>query len=209
MEKVEFYYDYISPYGYLVNTQLPNSGLPIEYRPISILEVMALVGNQPSPKCPPKMAYAMDDTQRWAKRYGVPLEVNGDWWNAVMGGTLSMNLFSGGALVTQRSGGFGAYHKAVWEAIWGRPRDVVTSAGRVALLDELGLPGRQIWEEAASPEIVKELDAGNQRAATRGVFGVPTFFVGNEMFFGNDRLDFVRERVEDGKSFAPGSALRT
>ncbi|MGH8524777.1 MAG: 2-hydroxychromene-2-carboxylate isomerase [Gammaproteobacteria bacterium] len=202
METAEFYYDYISPYGYLVNTQLPTSGLSINYRTISILEVMAQVGNQPSPKCPPKMSYAMDDTQRWARRYGVPLEVNGQWWDAVMGGTLSMKLFAGGALVTQRDGGFEAYHKAVWEAIWGRPRDVVTPVGRAALLDELGLPGQTIWEEAASPEIVKKLDESNELAASRGVFGVPTFFVGNDMFFGNDRLEFVKERAQRTGIFA-------
>lgn len=202
METIEFYYDYISPYGYLVNTQLPKSGLPVRFRTISILEVMALVGNQPSPKCPPKMSYALDDTQRWSKHYGVPFEVNHQWWEAVMGGTLSMKLFAGGALVTQRDGGFEAYHKAVWEAIWGRPRDVVTPAGRVALLDSVGLPGRQIWEEAASTDIVKEVDACNELAASRGIFGVPTFFVGDDMFFGNDRLDFVKERAQRTGIFA-------
>lgn len=196
METIDFFYDYISPYGYLVNTQLPGSGLSIRYRAVTAIEVMALVGNQPSPKCPPKMSYALDDTQRWAKRYGVPHELNGAWWDAVMSGSLSMKLFAGGALVTQRIGGFDAYHKAVYEAIWGRSRDVVTPAGRAALLDSVGLPGQRIWDEAASPDIVKEVDENNRLAASRGVFGVPTFFVGDDMFFGNDRLDFVKERAQ-------------
>lgn len=202
MDAVEFYYDYISPYGYLVNSQLHRSELPIEFKTITILEVMAQVGNQPSPKCPPKMAYAMADTQRWAKRYNVPFELNQDWWGAVMSGSLSMKLFAGGALVTQRDGGFEAYHGAVWEAIWGRPRDVVTPAGRAALLDRVGLPGRRIWEEAETPEIVGQIDANNQHAAARGVFGVPTFFVGNDQFFGNDRLEFVKERARRVGIFA-------
>lgn len=202
MESVEFYYDYISPYGYLVNTQLTSSGLPIEFRTISILEVMASVGNQPSPKCPPKMSYAMEDTKRWAKRYDVPFELNGEWWNAVMSGKLDMKLFAAGALVTQRDGGFGAYHQAVWEAIWGRPRDVVTPAGRIALLDGVGLSGDQIWKRAEHPDIAGQLDASNRRASARGVFGVPTFFVGDDMFFGNDRLDFVKERAQGVGIFA-------
>ncbi|TDU32570.1 2-hydroxychromene-2-carboxylate isomerase [Panacagrimonas perspica] len=202
MESVEFYYDYISPYGYLVNTQLSRSGLPIEYRTISILEVMAIVGNQPSPKCPPKMGYALEDTRRWAKRYDVPFALNAEWWDAIMSGKLDMKLFAAGALVAQRDGGFEAYHQAVWEAIWGRPRDVVTPAGRIALLDDAGLRGREIWEQAAHHAIAGQLEACNQRAAARGVFGVPTFFVGDDMFFGNDRLDFVVERAQRSGIFA-------
>lgn len=195
METVEFYYDYISPYGYLVDTQLPVSGLSVTYKPISILEVMAKVGNQPSPKCPSKMSYALDDTDRWARRYGVPHAVNHGWWNAVMSGSLDMRLFSGAALVTQRDGGFEVFHRVVWDAIWGRPRDVVAPSARVELLDSVGLPGRQIWEEAAGTAIGQQLDECNEVAASRGIFGVPTFFVGNDMFFGNDRLDFVKERA--------------
>ena len=91
-EPVLFYFDYVSPYAYLANTQLQKLDLEVVYRPIAILEVMEMVHNQPSPKCPAKLQYAMTDTARWASRYAVPLEMNLEWWNAVSDGSLSLRV---------------------------------------------------------------------------------------------------------------------
>jgi 2-hydroxychromene-2-carboxylate isomerase len=65
---VEFFFDYVSPYAYLANKQLAELQVPIGMRPIAILEVMKLVNNQPSPRCPPKARYAALDAKRWADR---------------------------------------------------------------------------------------------------------------------------------------------
>lgn len=194
-EPVLFYFDYVSPYAYLANTQLQKLDLEVVYRPIAILEVMEMVHNQPSPKCPAKLQYAMTDTARWASRYAVPLEMNLEWWNAVSDGSLSLRVFTSGALAAEELGYFDAYHKPIFDAIWGCPRDVVTPGGRERLLADAGLPSREIWTRAADPEISAELDRRSREAADAGVFGVPTFAVGQELFFGNDRLEFVTERA--------------
>ena len=192
---VKFYYDYVSPYGYLASTQLPTSGLSVDYRPISILEVMAIVKNQPSPACPAKLRYGFVDTARWARRYGVPIAMNEAWWAALMGGQVTMALYSGAALAAQKLGCFEKFHPVMYDAIWGRPRDVVTPAGREQLLKDAGLPGVPLWEQAMEDSIQAELKRRNQAAADAGVFGVPTFAVGDELFFGNDRLELVKEAV--------------
>ena len=192
---VLFYFDYVSPYAYLANTRLQELGLEVAYRPIASLQVMEMVHNQPSPKCPAKLRYAMTDTARWASRYAVPLEINAKWWKAVSDGSLSMRLFTSGALAAEELGYLDAYHARIFDAIWGHSRDVVTPGGRERLLDDAGLPGRAIWTRAAEPGISSELDRRSREAADAGVFGVPTFAVGRELFFGNDRLEFVTERV--------------
>jgi 2-hydroxychromene-2-carboxylate isomerase len=190
---VDFYFDYVSPYSYLANTQLKKLGLTIRHKPISILEVMAKVGNQPSPKCPPKLANTMRDIVRWGRRYGVPVQLNQAWWDAFASGALSLRVHMRGAIAAERMGHFDAYHRTVFDAIWGVPRPVGSPAETAALLDSVGLPGARIFELAETADVERELDQNNEAAAQAGVFGVPTFIVDGEFFFGGDRLDFVTE----------------
>lgn len=199
-EPVDFYFDYVSPYAYLANTQLGKLGLRVRHKPISVLDVMAKVGNQPSPKCPAKLANTLRDTVRWGRRYGVPLQLNQAWWEAFSSGALSARRHMLGAIAAARLGHFDAYHQALFAAIWGLPRPVGSLDQTVALLDSIGLPGTEIFALADSADIEQELDQNNEAAAQAGVFGVPTFVVGSELFFGGDRLDFVKEYAFGGSA---------
>ena len=81
--------------------------------------------------------------------------------------------------------------------MWGNHVPLGTPADVAALLGGAGVAGAaELAERMDQPDLVAELDAANAAAAERGVFGSPTFFVGDEMFFGNDRLDFLREALE-------------
>ncbi|MBX3489856.1 2-hydroxychromene-2-carboxylate isomerase [Parvibaculum sp.] len=190
---VEFYYDYPSPYTYLAHKQMKTLGAPVTYRPMHILGVMKLVGNIPSPQCPPKGRYAGMDAARWAKRLGIPMTTNADFWAALLGGKLDSTLLTKGAMAAQDLGVADAYNDAIFDAIWKTPRDIVSAEGRNAVLADAGIAGKGIWEKAETPEFRERLEAETKAAAARGVFGTPTFFVGDDIFFGNDRLDFVRE----------------
>jgi 2-hydroxychromene-2-carboxylate isomerase len=83
----------------------------------------------------------------------------------------------------------------MFAALWAKPQDIVTADGRETFLKKHGIDAPFFWQRADSSQLRAELDRRNEAAAQRGVFGVPTFFVDNEMFFGNDRLDFVREQL--------------
>jgi 2-hydroxychromene-2-carboxylate isomerase len=192
---VEFVFDYPSPYAYLASTQLENLGVPVCYEPIGIVEVMKRVNNQPSPACPPKARYAAIDAARWAHRYDVPFEINQAFLTALGTGTFDYQILTRGALVAQELDVFAPYNTAVFAAIWGKPQDIVTEGGRETFLKTLGIDASHFWRRAESPDLHEELRRRNDVAAQRGVFGVPTFFVDNEMYFGNDRLDFVRAAV--------------
>ncbi|MDG9928985.1 MULTISPECIES: 2-hydroxychromene-2-carboxylate isomerase [unclassified Pseudomonas] len=188
-------FDYRSPYAYLANTRLPELNTTISYFPVDILEVMKKVNNQPSPACPAKAKYSGTDAGRWAAIYGVPLIPNGAFFQAMRAGQVEGAILARAAVAALEVGIFDIVHSALFEAVWAGTDDLVTPEGRAAFLQKLGLDV-DIWQIADSPAVREQLAANNEEAARRGVFGVPTFFCGNEMFFGNDRLDFVRAALK-------------
>ena len=192
--RLEFFFDFLSPYSYLASAQLGGLGVEAELRPVTIVEVMARVNNQPSPRCPPKARYAALDAGRWAKLYGMKLATNAPLWAALRTGELGTGTLVRGALAAQALGVLSAYTEAMFQAVWAAPADVFTAAGRDTFAAAHGLPA-ELWEKATSSEIEAHQQADVAEAVERGVFGVPTFFVDGEMFFGNDRLDFVRRRL--------------
>jgi 2-hydroxychromene-2-carboxylate isomerase len=192
---IEFYFDYLSPYTYLANTRLSSLGADIAYRPVFIMDVMQLVNNQPSPKCPAKARYSWLDAARWAKRYDIPLSSNQDLWCALSSGQFDARRLIRGALAAEEMGVFNRYHTAIFNAVWCNPRDLVSESGRDAVLRDAGVSPESIWPRADTPELHARLDEDSRAAAEKGIFGSPTFIVEGEMFFGNDRLDFVAERL--------------
>jgi 2-hydroxychromene-2-carboxylate isomerase len=194
--QVEFLLDYRSPYGYLANTQM-KALTSVVYRPIDILAVMNKVNNQPSPLCKPKAHYAGVDARRWAKHYGVAFSPNGALLQAMETRQFDGALLARAALAARELGVFGQVNDMLFEAVWAGSDDLVTEEGRSAFLRDRKIAATDLWPLASTPKIVERLAKQSQEAADRGVFGVPTFFVEGEMFFGNDRLSFVRARLQE------------
>jgi 2-hydroxychromene-2-carboxylate isomerase len=192
---LEYFFDFVSPYAYLASTQLRALKIAAEPIPIGILTVMKTVNNQPSTACPPKVRYAMIDAGRWAAQYGVPLRLNERLFAASKDGSFAWRTLTCGALAAEEAGIMPDYIAAIFHAVWAVPADLSSEEGRRAVLRDAGIDAPDLWERAATPEIEARLDANNQRAVERGVFGVPTFFVGDEPFFGNDRLDMALSRL--------------
>jgi 2-hydroxychromene-2-carboxylate isomerase len=189
--QIEFVLDYRSPYCYLANTQVKGLGAQISYMPVDIVSVMNKVNNQPSTMCPPKARYAGVDAVRWARHYGVPFSPNDGVLEALKKGRVDKTLFSRAGVAAKELGIFEQVSDALLKTICAGTDDLTTSKGRSSFLVSRSIQS-DLWEIAASPEIARQLAANDQNAAERGAFGVPTFFVGEEMFFGNDRLPFVK-----------------
>ena len=196
---VQYIFDYRSPYAYLANTQLKTLPGSVEFLPVDIVAVMGIVGNQPSPKCPAKARYSRMDAGRWAAIYGVPLSPNSAAMQAGMNGQLEPDLFSRAAIAAQDLGVFDVLNDALFTAYWGVPIDLVSPEGRAAFLQQNNI-GVDIWSAADSQGVRDQLRSNVEYAADKGVFGVPTFLVGEEMFFGNDRLEFVRHALQGVQS---------
>lgn len=191
---IDFYFDFPSPYAYLAHTQLrgiaAEHGARIVYHPFRILELMRIVGNRPTTiECKNKGKYASADLQRWVKRYKVDFSRNPH------SKTFDFAELDRGALVAIGDGRGAEYVTAVFAAMWGKPGDLSQRSVFVDVLNRAGFDGQRLLERASTDAVIAQLEAETNAAAERGVFGAPTMFIGDQMFFGNDRLDFVADAL--------------
>ncbi|MGY1424572.1 2-hydroxychromene-2-carboxylate isomerase [Lysobacter sp. A289] len=186
---IELFYDFRSPYSYLAFTQLREMGVDIALRPMMVLKLMEEVGNVPTTlTCAAKGRYARDDLARWAQRYGIalnPSDMRANDGNACSRAVLAAASPADAATITL----------ALYRACWSEGKTLATKDDILAVIAAAGIDADAIAKRIDVPETIAQLDANTGEAAERGVFGSPTMFVGDAMFFGNDRLDFVREHI--------------
>lgn len=189
--RVEFFYDYVSSYSYLANSQLATLGAEkVLYRPMFLGAVMSATGNAPPAKVPARGKYLQRDIARWAKRYGIPFKMNPVFPQNTLG---ALRL----ALVALRDECFPELHTRLFDAMWVHGLDLSDTGVLHELACQAGLDADRALAASAEPEIKEQLKANTDDALERGAFGAPTLFVGDQMFFGNDRLDFVREALRE------------
>ena len=191
---VEFYFDVGSPTAYLAWTQLPalcaQAGASLVYKPMLLGAVFQATGNASPAAVPAKGRYMNDDMARFAKRYGVAFGHNPHFPINTL--TLMRAAFGVQLRLPER---FDAYLKAVFEAMWVAPRNLNDPAEVMAVLGAAGFDTAAMQALVADPAVKDGLRKNTEEAVARGVFGAPTMFVGDTLFFGQDRLDFVREAL--------------
>jgi len=186
---VAFHFDYRSPYSYLAMTQTGDIDLTLH--PFDVIDVMKRVGNTPTTiTCKAKGQYASIDLARWAKQYGVPMNRNPRMREIDGRRLLRATLAIPDGPERRKA------VEALFRAMWAEPAPLALPADIAALLASAGVAGSAaLAGQMDSDDLEASLDAANAAAAERGVFGSPSFFVGDEMFFGNDRLGFMREAL--------------
>jgi 2-hydroxychromene-2-carboxylate isomerase len=191
-KQVEFFYDYASPFSYLADCRLPQiaarHAAEIVYRPAILGVLVVESGNQPPPSVPAKLAYMNADIRRWASRLNVPFVPNPAF------PVRSITLMRA-ALVAQDDGVFPIFHQAMWQAMWTEAANLADPAVIAAVLTRANLDAESIMRRTQDERVKARLKANCDEALARGAFGLPTFFVGGEMFFGNDRLEFVEDAL--------------
>jgi 2-hydroxychromene-2-carboxylate isomerase len=189
---VEFLFDFGSPTSYLAYKQLPKiasrHGARIVWTPILLGAVFKATGNTSPAMIPSKARYMNADLARFAKRYNVVLNFNTHF----PVNTLSLMR---GAVAYQQTSQFDIYVNAIFDAMWAHPRNL-NDPGEVShVLHDIGLRPEDFMARIEHVDVKEKLKANTEAAVARGVFGAPTFFVNGEMFFGQDRLDFVEEAL--------------
>ncbi|MEL6348323.1 MAG: 2-hydroxychromene-2-carboxylate isomerase [Myxococcota bacterium] len=179
--QIEFFFDIGSPYSYLAATQLDalgqRLGTPIWWRPFLLGGVFKAVGNQPPAMLPARGRYMLRDLNRWAARYQVSFSFPS---------TFPLNtLLPMRALTALEPDRCSQAALTLFNAYWVDDQDL-TRPDVIA-----DLIGEEAVRMAVDPDTKALLRATTDDAIERGAFGAPTIFVGDEMFFGNDRLDFV------------------
>ena len=186
--KLEFFFDYVSPYTYLANSQVRELDAEVVYRPMFLGAVMQAAGNRPPRTVPAKGRYLEKDIDRWAKAYGVPFK----WGSLFPQKTVNALRI---AIVAEKQGKFHGVHEPLFDAVWVHDRDVNDEAVLSEIIANAGMDTCSVLAEIATDSVKNELRANTEEAVERGIFGAPTFFVGDEMFFGNDRFDFIRREL--------------
>jgi len=193
-KSVEFYFDFGSPTSYLAYTQLPKicaeTGAALVYRPVLLGGVFQATGNASPIAVPAKGRYTLIDMTRFARRYGVPMKMNPHFPI----NTLTLMRAATGVQLRQPER-FEALLACVFKGMWVDALNLGDPAVLGPLLAEAGFDPQALLALTAEQEVKDALKANTEAAIKRGMFGAPTFFVGDEMFFGQDRLDFVREAL--------------
>lgn len=192
----EFLFDFGGPNSYLAHKMLPDlsarTGAEAIYTPILLGGLFKLTNNQAPlmryAETPAKRNYEMLEFDRFVKAHAIPFQMNPHF------PINSLHLMRG-AVAAQHLGCFMPYVEAVMAAMWETGANMGDPDIVRATLDEAGLDSAAILAKANDPEVKAELAANTEKAAERGAFGVPTFFVGDDMFWGKERLGQVAEAL--------------
>ena len=191
---VEFFFDCVSPASYLAWTQMPElaaqTGAAIVYRPFFLPGLFKDTGNSSPITVPAKGKWMFDDLNRYARRYGVPFKMNSKF------PVNSITMMR--ALIAWRDrDAFMALGDRFMDALWISDRDVTDPAVLAELAREAGIDPQEMQAAISDPKIKQALIDATAEGRDRGAFGAPTFFVGTTMYWGQDRLEFVREALEN------------
>lgn len=192
---VEFYFDFGSPATYLAWTQLPalcaEAGATLVFKPMLLGGVFQATGNASPVTIPAKGRFMLQDLARFARRYQVPMQFNPHFPINTLGlmrAAVAVQIYQ-----PQR---FEAFLTLVFEAMWVQARNLGDPAVLGETLTAGGFDPQQVLAWCGEQEVKDVLKATTEEAIQRGVFGAPSMFVGDELFFGQDRLDFVREALQ-------------
>ncbi|CRM22732.1 MULTISPECIES: 2-hydroxychromene-2-carboxylate isomerase [Pseudomonas] len=191
---LEFFFDLGSPATYLAYTQLPAlcaaTGTQLVYQPMLLGGVFKATGNASPITVPAKGRYMFDDLARYARRYNVPLKFNPHFpINTLM----LMRAVTG--IQLHQPERFDDFVDCLFRALWVEGRHLGDPEVVAAVLAEHGFDPEKVLALANDDAVKAALKDNTEQAVKRGVFGAPSMFVGSQLFFGQDRLEFVREAL--------------
>ena len=194
-KSVEFYFDVGSPTAYLAHKRLKQLkleyGCSIIYHPVLLGGLFKASGNSSPVTVPAKGRYMMmEDRPRFAKLYNVPLNTNPHF------PINTLNLMRG-AVSALNEAYFDTYIDTIFNSIWVESRNMGDIDTVIEVLSDAGLDAKSILEATQNPEVKQQLISNTEQAVERGLFGAPTMFVDGEMFFGQDRLQFVEAALKN------------
>ncbi len=195
MTDVIFWFDFGSPNAFLAHRVIPKiearTGLRFVYTPILLGGLFKITGNQ-SPAVafagiPSKLAYERKESQRFIARHGITDFASNPHF------PVNTMMMMRGAVAAEREGVFAPYVEAMYRAMWSEGLKMDEPEMFLERMRAAGLPAERLMTLTSDPEVKAKLIANTEEAARRGAFGSPSFLVGDELFFGKDRLRDVEE----------------
>jgi 2-hydroxychromene-2-carboxylate isomerase len=200
MTRVEFHFDFGSPNAYLAHLVIPEierrTGAKFDYVPILLGGVFKLTGNRSPAEAfagiKNKPEYERLETGRFLRRHAITGYRRNPFF------PVNTLMVMRGAIVAQNLGVFERYVDEMYRHMWSEPKKLDDPAVWRAVLLETGFDAPRFEALVQDAEIKQRLIANTKRSVERGTFGSPTFFVGDEIFFGKDRLRDVEELIAAG-----------
>lgn len=191
--QLDFFYDFGSPHSYLAYKRLAalveRTGALVNYRPILLGGVFKAVGNPPPMEVKAKADYVWVDISRFTERYKIPMTRN---WHFPLNSLYLMR----GAIAAQKLGQLISYSEAIFDALWIEGLNLGDAKTVAKVLDRAGFDSQALFAAIDREEVKSELKINTEEAVARGAFGVPTFFIGDTMYFGQDRLEYVEAHLQ-------------
>lgn len=196
---VQFLFDFGSPNAYLCHKVLPaieeRTGVVVQYVPILLGGVFKLSNNrspfESTADIPNKRAYEMLEMKRFIAKHGITQFKFNPFF------PINTLPIMRGAVAAQAQGCLMPYVEAMFSAMWEQGRNLNEATEILAVLQGAKLDAKALLEGSQSPDVKAQLMANTQQAFDRGAFGSPTFFVGDEMYFGKDRLADFEQQISD------------
>jgi 2-hydroxychromene-2-carboxylate isomerase len=197
MTSVEFHFDFGSPNAYLAHRVIPGierrTGAKFEYVPVLLGGVFKLTGNRSPAEAfagiKNKPEYERLETERFLKRHAIV-----DFRRNPFFPVNTLTIMRG-AIAARRLGVFARYLDEIYRHMWSEPKKLDDPAVWEAALRESGFDTERFAEFVQDAKIKSELIENTENSVSRGTFGSPTFFVGDEIFFGKDRLRDVEDAI--------------
>ncbi len=188
---IDYYFTLASPYSYLGHGRFKavadRHGAAIRLKPVDLTQIFPISGGLPVAKrAPQRQAYRLVELRRWSAFLGLPLNPQPRYFPVQDGMARRMVV----AAEQQGRDAFGLA-EAFMRAVWAEDRDLGDETTLVSLANAQGLGGRDLLTHAEQPEVAAAIQAYTDEAIERQVFGVPTYVLDGEPFWGQDRLDFL------------------
>lgn len=189
--QVDYYLSLVSPWTFLGDARFREiagrHGADVRHRPVKLGEVFAVTGGLPLKQRPAaRQAYRLQELRRWSEHLGVRLNLHPAFFPADDAPAARL------VIAAERDGlAVGPLVHAILRAVWQEERNIADPATLIDIADENAYPGEDLMAAADADAVEATYRENTQDAIERGVFGAPTYAIGTELFWGQDRLDFL------------------
>ena len=190
---VTFCFDFGSPYSYLAYNYLSpikETGARIDLKPVLLGGIFKATGNQPPATVQKKGEYMFKDIQRWSNKLGISFKMNPYF-------PILTVPHMRGAILAQKKNILEDYMQSMFDSMWLKGLNLNDQEILTQVASESGLDPNDFAEGISSDEIKDELRLNTQFAIDKGAFGVPTYFLENEIFWGIDSIKFLLESLKN------------
>jgi len=190
-KQVDYYICLISPYTYMGDARLneiaEKFNVDVNYKPVNLGQIFPETGGLPLGKrAPARQAYRMQELERWRDFLGLPLNTAPAHFPAAEWPAAGMVIAA-----KQQGMNCGDLVNGFLSAVWAEERDISDKDTMIAIANERGFDGNSLFEAAEAPSIRDIWEANSSEALAAGVFGAPTYVFDGQLYWGQDRLDFL------------------